>query len=284
MAEAAIEAAPQFPEPISCVATIDLGARNKWQTVSRRSCEGRELKTRIALIIMPALFAWVAVATAQDRPWPEPQVLLDAAVEQLQSAASFRMSIQQTGEPYQLALSFDGVNMLPATLASADAQIVSPDELHINAQLRLLIPLWMNVYSRAERQWLSFPAGAPWILLPAFDGFDISRLLAPDDGIEKVMSGLIAPRIADDEALVDERLAWRIEANAAGDAVEGLLFGFIDPEDDVEIEAYIATESGRLALLEILMLETVGDPDKAPSVWHIKFHDYDGPRAFESPA
>ncbi len=238
----------------------------------------------ISVIVFAAMMICAGLARAQDAPDPQPQALLDAAVAQLQAAESFRLTIEQTGEPYQLALSFDGVNMLPATLASAEAQIISPDELHISAQLRLLITLWMNIYSRADRQWLSFPAGAPWILLPAFEGFDISRLLAPNDGIEKVMSALRAPRIVDDEALIDERLAWHIRATAAGDAVEGLLFGFIDPEDDVEIEAFVAVEDGRLALIEILMLETVGEPDKAPSVWHIRFHDYDAPRDFEAPA
>ena len=247
------------------------------------SCRGAALNTRIALIILAALMACAGLAGAQESP-PEPQALIDAAVERLQSAESFRLSIVQSGEPYQLALSFDGVNMLPATLASAEAQVISPDELHISAQLNLLIPLWMDIYSRADRQWLSFPAGAPWILLPAFEGFDISRLLAPGDGIEKAMSELRAPRIADDEALVDDRLAWRIEATAAGDAVEGLLFGFIAPKDDVEIDAYIAVEDGRLVLIEILMLETVGDSTKEPSVWHIKFYDYDAPRGFEAPA
>ena len=57
-------------------------------------------------------------------------------------------------------------------------------------------------------------------------------------------------------------LAWRIEASAAGDAVEVLLFGFIDPQDDVEIDAYITCADGRLALIEILMLETSATPHR----------------------
>lgn len=235
------------------------------------------------MIILAALLAGAGLAGAQESPGLEPQALLDEAVAQLQSAESFRMSIEQSGEPYPLALSFDGVNLLPATLSRAEAQVLSPDELHISAQLNLLIPLWMDIYSRADRQWLSFPAGAPWILLPAFEGFDISRLLAPDDGIEKALAELRAPRIVDDEALVDERLAWHIEARAAGEAVEGLLFGFIAPKEDVAVDAYIAIEDGRLALMEILMLETAGDSSKEPSVWRIRFHDYDGARGFEPP-
>lgn len=209
--------------------------------------------------------------------------MLNDAVAQLQSAESFRLAIEQSGEAYPLTLSFDGVNMLHATLESADAQVVSPNELYISARLRLIIPLTMNIYARDDRQWLSFPDGAPWIPLPAFEGFDVSRLLAPGDGIEKVMTDLREPQIAA-AALVDEQPAWQIKATAAGDAVSGLLFGFINPIDDVEIDAHLTVEDGRLALIEILMLETARDPDVEPSVWRIRFYDYDAPRGFEPPA
>lgn len=242
------------------------------------------MKTRISLIIAACLAFCAGLTGAQEMPVAEPQALLDAAVERLQSADSFRLAIEQSGAPYQLALTFDGVNMLPATLQSAEAQVISPNELHISAHLHLIIPLSMDIYSRDDRQWLSFPSGAPWWQLPAFEDFDVSRLLATDDGIDRVMKDLRDPKIIDSEALVDEQLAWRIQAIAAGDAVEGLLFGFIDPQDDVEIDAFVTLADGRLALIEIFMLETTGDPDAEPSVWHIRFFDYDAPRGFEAPA
>ena len=241
------------------------------------------MKNGIKLIFLVALVLLPGVAHAQGEPAPAPKDLLGEALAQLQSAESFRLAIEQSGEPYQLALTFDGVNMLPATLASADAQIISPNELHISARLRLIIPLALDIYSRGDRQWLSFPSGASWIPLPAFADFDAGRLLAPGDGIEKLMTDLKSPQIADAEALVDEQPAWRINATAAGDAVEALLFGFIDPKDDVTIDAYITVADGRLALIEILMQETVGDRGIDPSVWHIKFYDYDAPRGFDAP-
>ena len=233
------------------------------------------------MVFLALILALAGSADAQDASEPDPQALLDAAVAQLQSAASFRVSIAQRGEPYPLAVTFDGVNTLPGSLESAEAQFVNPGELHISALVRLIIPLSLDVYALDDRQWLSFPSGAPWFQLPAFEGFDVNRLLAADDGIEKVMTELREPRIA--AALIDERPAWHIQATSAGDAVEGLLFGFIDPEDDVEIDAYLTAEDGRLALIEILMLETADDPSLEPSTWHVKFYDYDAPRGFDAP-
>ncbi len=214
----------------------------------------------------------------------EAQALLDAAVDQLQAADSFKLAITQTGAPYPLMLTFDGVNMLPAALESAEAQFVQPDELHISALLQMFIPLSLDIYSLGDQQWLSFPSGAPWFQLPAFEDFDVNRLLAPGDGIEYVMDNLHESQIIDVEAQVGEETAWKLQARAAGAGVSGLLFGFIEPADDVELLAYITVADGRFALLEITMLETVGDPQKEPSRWHIQFSDYDGPPDFEPPS
>ena len=238
------------------------------------------MKKSMTLITVAVLIVCGGLAQAQEI---STQALLDGAIDELQSAESFRLSIEQTGEPYQLALTFDGVNILPATLESAEAQVISPNELHISALIHLFIPLSIDIYSLDDRQWLSFPSGAPWLQLPEFEGFSISRLLAQGDGIDKVMTNLHDAQIADAEALVNGQPAWHIQATTAGDAVEGLLFGFIDPQDDVEIDAYITVEDRRLVLIEILMLETAGDSEKDPSVWHIKFWDYDAPRGFEPP-
>lgn len=236
------------------------------------------------LLLCGLLIVSGGLALAQEAADVEAQSLLEAAVNRLQTAGSVKLAIAQSGAPYPLALTFDGVNMLPATLQSAEAQYISPDELHISALVHLFIPLSLDIYSLGDRQWLSFPSGAPWFQLPAFEGFDVNRLLAPGDGIEFVMDSLQDARIAAEDALVGADTAWRIEGRAAGAGVSSLLFGFIEPQDDVEIVAFVTADDERFASLEITMLEPAGDPDKEPSVWHIQFSDYDGPRDFEPPS
>ena len=244
------------------------------------------MRKRIAIffLVISCLLPFVGLTQAQEELSVEPRDLLETAVDHLQAADSFSLAIDQTGKPYPLALTFDGVNMLPATLESAEAQYISPDELHISALVHLFIPLSLDIFSQDDRQWLSFPSGAPWFQLPEFEDFDVNRLLAPDDGIEYVISNLQDPQFVEDETLIDEQATWHLHATAAGDVVEGLLFGFIDPQDDVEIDAYIDIEDGHLVLIEILMLETAGDSEEDPSVWHIKFYDYDAPRGFDPPS
>lgn len=245
------------------------------------------MRLRLFLILCLSLLTISgALSLAQETDQtdaPAATALLDAAVDQLQAADSFKLAITQSGEPYPLSLTFDGVNMLPASLKSAEAQYISPDELHISALLQLFIPLSLDIYSLGEQQWLSFPSGAPWLQLPAFEGFDVNRLLAAGDGIEFVMDNLENPQILDDQAQDGDEIAFQLQARAAGAGVSGLLFGFIEPQDDVEIVAGIDAADGRFASLDITMLETVGDPEIEPSVWHIQFSDYDEPRDFEPP-
>lgn len=242
------------------------------------------VRSLIALVFaFFCLFSSGSLSLAQDEPGISAQQIVDSAVDQLQAADSFKLSIEQTGAPYPLALSFDGVNMLPATLTSAEAQYLSPNQLHISALLQFFIPLALDIYSQDDRQWLSFPSGAPWILLPAFEDFDTNRLLAAGDGIEYVMENLQDPQLGAEDAPLEAETLWKVQGRAAGEGVSGLLFGFIEPQDDVAISAYITPEDGRFASLDITMLETAGDPETAPSVWHIRFFDYDAPPAFEAP-
>ena len=253
-------------------------------TLSDTPTEDHKLRTGLsAVFALLLLVNCFGLTSAQETDEIEPQTRLDIAVDRLQAADSFKLTITQTGEPYPLALSFDGVNMLPATLSGVEAQYLSPNELHISALVQLFIPLSLDIYSRDDRQWLSFPSGAPWLQLPAFEDFDINRLLAPADGIEYVMANLQDLQIVDAEALLDEEEVWHLRARAAGAGVSGLLFGFIEPQDDVEINAYVRAADQQFALLEITMLETLGDPEKEPSVWHIQFHDYDALPDFEPP-
>lgn len=221
---------------------------------------------------------------ADDGGENEARALLEAAVAQLQAADSFKLAIAQTGEPYPLAISLDGFNSLPASLISADAHFIQPGELYISVNVRLFLSVWLNVYALAEKQWLSFPSGAPWRLLPPFEGFDVNRLMAADDGIQLVIDGLLAPRIIDDPALIDDEMYWRLQGLAEPAGISALLFGFIEPQDHVELVAYIHAEDGRLASLELTMLETAGIEGVEATVWLLEFYDYDGERDFEPPS
>lgn len=209
---------------------------------------------------------------------PNAQTMLENAVAELQSARSFRLSISQSGASYPLSITFDGTNMIPATLQSADAQYISPSELHISAALHIFLTVTMDVYSLDNRQWISFPSGAPYFPLPAFEGFDVNRLLARDDGIDRVVANLQGLEVLE----TDDADTSHLRARSAGEMVSGLLFGFMEPGGDVEIDFWINAD-GRFAQIELLMLDTFEATPKDPSRWHIAFSDYDAPRDFTPP-
>lgn len=210
---------------------------------------------------------------------PNARNMLENAVAELQSASSFRLTISQSGASYPLSITFDGTNMIPATLQNADAQYISPNELHISAALHIFLTMTMEVYSLDNRQWISFPSGAPYISLPAFEGFDVNRLLAREDGIDRVVANLQGLEVVGR----DDADTAHLRARSAGELVSGLLFGFIEPGDDVEIDFWLDAD-GRFAQIELLMLETLAAAPDDPSRWQIAFSDYDEPHAFTPPA
>lgn len=220
-------------------------------------------------------------ATRNELP-SDPQALLEEIVENMQATDTFRLTIEQTGTPYPLLLSFDGVNIVEAELRRGTAQFVSPNELFINVTLRIGVVVSVDIFSLDDRQWASFPSGAPWYQLPPFPDFDISKLMAEGAGMEYAMTNLEDIEILGEETLIDGTNALHIQANASGEVVRGLLFGLIEPEDDVKVDAYINTADSRFSLVEVTMLETT-EENEDPSVWRIEFYDYDAEKEFEVP-
>lgn len=229
----------------------------------------------LTLLILLALICCLPLR-AQTKPTA--QMVLENALAELQSAQSFRLSIRQSGASYPLSITIDGTTMLPATLQSADAQYISPNELHISAALQLFLTVTMDVYSLGNRQWISLPSGAPYFALPAFAGFDVNRLLARDAGFTRVVANLQGLEMVATDAAGTAHL----RARSDGEVVSGLLFGFIEPGGDVEIDFWIDAD-GRFAQLELLMLDTFAAAPEDPARWHIAFSDYDGPRDFTPP-
>lgn len=210
----------------------------------------------------------------------DPQALLETAVENMQAADSFRMIIEQRGQPYPLRLSLDGVNTITAKLQRAAAQYISPSELYIQVKLDMGITAMVDIFSLDDQQWIRLANGAPWLPFSVGEVFDISRLMADEDGLEYAMTHLTSPQILGQVTLIDGAQTTRIRATAAGETVTSLLLGLLEPSGDVQMDAYIRTDSQRLALIEITLLEDGGDD---PTVWRIEFYDYDVPRDFDRP-
>ncbi len=213
----------------------------------------------------------------------DPQAFLEEVVVNMQALDTFRMIVEQTGVSYPLLLSFDGVNVVRADLRRGVAQFIAPDELFINVTLRIGVVVSVDIYSLEEDQWASFPSGAPYYKLPPYEGFDIGRLMADEDGMEYAMTNLNDIEILGVETLIDGTDAIHVTATADGDVVLGLLFGLIEPQDDVKVDVYIDPVSKRFTLVEVTMLETVNDETDEPAVFRIEFYDFNDEKDFVAP-
>jgi LppX_LprAFG lipoprotein len=240
------------------------------------------------IVVLLAGLSLVLVACGTGQPSrselpTDPQALLEEVVVNMQAVDTFRMTIEQSGPPYPILLSFDGTSVIQAELRRGTAQFISPNELFINVNVKIGVVVSVDVFSLDDLQWASFPSGAPWYQLPPFPDFDISRLMAKDDGMEYAMTNLENVNIIGEETLIDGSTAIHIQANATGEVVRGLLFGLIEPEDDVQVDVYINPADSRFALVEVTMLETITEDSAERSVWRIEFYDYNAPQDFDVP-
>lgn len=214
----------------------------------------------------------------------DPQTLLADAVDKMQAADGFRMTIEQSGASYPLSIALDGVNALPAELLRASAQYVRPDQLFVNLKLQMVITATVDAFLLGDRQWLSVPSGAPWRELPVYEGgFDMGSLMAEGAGIEAALSGLDAPQLLGETALIDGTKALHLRAVAGGEVLRSLLFGLIEPAADVQMDVYVGVDDRRIALIEMTMLESSGAAGENPSLWRVEFYDYDRAPDFEPP-
>lgn len=214
----------------------------------------------------------------------DPQTYLEDVVVNMQAVDTFRMTIEQIGPAYPLLLSFDGVSIVEAELKRGTAQFATPNELFINVTLKIGVTVSVDIYSLDDTQWASFPSGAPYYKLPPYPDFDISRLMADGDGMEYAMTNLENIEILGEETLIDGSSAIHLKATAPGEVVQGLLFDLIEPEGDVQVDAYINPEDNRFSQVVVTMLETVTDDNEEPSIWRIEFFDYNDTKDFAVPA
>jgi hypothetical protein len=239
------------------------------------------------IVVLLAGLCFLITACGAEQPSNEIPTdlreLLGEVVENMQATDTFQLTLEQIGPPYPLLLSLDGVSVIEAELQRGTAQFINPNELFINAKLRIGFSVSVDIFSRDERQWVSFPSGGSWHQLPPFPDFDISRLMAENDGMDYAMKNLNDIEFIGEETLIDGTTALHLQANATGDVVYSLLFGLVVLDENVQVDVYITPDDKRLALVELTMLESnLGDNDEK-SVWRLEFYGYNEPQYFDSP-
>ncbi|GAB1420993.1 hypothetical protein MASR2M15_11250 [Anaerolineales bacterium] len=241
----------------------------------------------IKYCLIPLLILLIAACSPTEEPATDvqdPIVLLQEAVDQIQSYETFHMILEQTGAPYYFGIAFDeGDDVIGARLLRAQGQFINPDELFANVKLNIGLTASVDLFARGDDQWLRPPASKDWVHFPFAEGFDPGRILAADAGLQAALSTLQNIEYMGLETLIDGSQAYHIKGTASGEVVNDLMFGLLTLENDVDVDIYIDQVAKNPSQIIVTMPETITAEDPEPTRWVIEIFDINAEPSFEYP-
>lgn len=242
---------------------------------------------RAALVVLVAALLLAACSGGTPTETPvDPIALVTAAADKIRSVSTFSLTVDQTGPDYYIYTSY-----ARAVFKSARGQYVAPDEMQASVRVSALgVPVDVDVYAKADDQWYrAIWTGNNWLHEPFQEGFNPETLIAEDSGFQSALNSLIDIKYSGVMELESGVSADRLDATANGPDVAALLGGLIEPVGTVEVEAYIARDSGYPARFVIREFDSpyVATPlpgqTNDPVTWTIDLYDFNGAPQLDRP-
>ncbi len=219
-----------------------------------------------------------------DEPSPEPNALLDEAVENITATNTFRMLLEQRGASYPFLISLDETGgTVQAALRRAEAQYVAPDAFYANVILNVSgVPFTIDIFARNENQWLRLPP-APWLNIPFAPGFNPMHLISAGSGFEAALATLLELQYIGIESLEDGTSTFHLRGVASGPSVSDLLVGLLQTANDVLVDVYIERATRLPALIIVTQPETATEEEPEPTTWRVEVYDFDDAADIDDP-
>jgi hypothetical protein len=237
---------------------------------------------RLFVLILVVLLA--ACSTAQptaETPTPmNPLDLVTEAANNIRSANTFRISVDESGPDYTIYTEY-----APVYFRRATAQYVSPGVMQ--AAIRVIaagIPIDIDVYSRGAEQWYrAIWTANRWIEQAFAQDFNPETLIAENTGFESALKALIDLKYVGEETLESGAQTYHLAATANGPDVAALLGGLIEPVGVVEVDVYVDKTSKQPARFVITEHDSPyavtpeAGQEAEPVVWTIDIYDINAP-------
>jgi len=172
---------------------------------------------------------------------PDPPALLRQAFSNLRAAATLRIDLQHSGEPW-----FVSTNLGELPFRQLRAAFVAPDTLQAVARVAVLgLPVEVELFARGEQQWYRNPllTANRWQGGVLVEGFNPQQLVSADSGFHQVPGALGGLTWQGLVALEDGRAAHHLRGRAQGAALGALLLNLVQLSGELPTEVYIERDS-----------------------------------------
>lgn len=258
---------------------IDKMLRNERTTAVRRVFLGLLL---MSLWLLASCSPTVENATPTS---PAPEPLLRDAVNNIRTADSFAMDVEQGGTPFAFIFQL-GANDAPfrTVMQRAQAHFVAPDQLHANGRITVeeSASISIQLFVDGFTQWIKPPL-LGWRQYEYAPGFNPRLLMGEDSGFNRALSRLNSLEYIGQETRLGETV-YHLRGSANGEVVNDLLFGLLIINNPVAIvDVFIEAET-RLPTELLLTLPDTATDTTDDTFWRLDLFDINQPQNFEQPA
>jgi hypothetical protein len=227
---------------------------------------------------MLVLMLGACTGTATEAPLPDAQSLLKKSAAEVKSAKSIKIKLELSGAPSFV----DPDNRV--SFVSANGAYVAPDRVSATVTAKILsIPGQVDVIAIGDDQWMrnQLLTAGRWAKAVFSPGFNAAKLVNSDEGIEKALNSLKEVKVIGREDVFGTKM-YHLTATADGADISALTVGLIRGKV-VNVDIYIAIDTGRVDHVIMVQPDTVTEKEPKPTTWTLELFDYDGNAKIEAP-
>jgi len=216
--------------------------------------------------------------TATPIPLPDAQSLLTKAAAEVQAAKSIKIKLELTGAPSYV----DDKKLV--SFVSANGFYVSPDKLSATVTVKIgSIPGQVDVVAIGDDQWMNnaLLTAGHWAKAVFSPGFNAGKLVSSEEGINSAISSLKDPKLMGRENVFGTDM-YHVAGISDGASMAALTVGLIRGKV-VNVDIYIAVETGRVDHVVMVQPDTVTAKEKTPTTWTLELYDYNAEAKIEAP-
>jgi len=232
----------------------------------------------VGLILALALVA-CGGAKVTDVPLPDAQALLTKAATEVKNAKSIKIKLELSGAPSYV----DPPRNLVA-FVSANGVYVAPDRLSATITAKIgSIPGQVDVVAIGNDQWMKNPllTAGHWSKAVFSPGFNAGKLVSSEEGINSAISSLKEPKMVGRETVFGTQM-YHVAGVSDGANMAALTVGLIRGKV-VNVDIYVAIDTGRVDRMVMVQTDTVTEKEKTPTTWTLELYDYDAEAKVDAP-
>ena len=249
----------------------------------------RFLILSVSLLLISALIAGCGGDDDTDsETLPEAEDLLNDAIDNLESATSFEMTVGVSG--YPVIIQINGLGLPDETQLAfkyASGTFAAPDSMQASVEFSvgdITAAAELIAIGRDQYLQMNLLTGSRWLNQELIEGFSPSSLLSAETGIPHALRNVSGLELAGKKDL-DGLAVYLLTGKVQAADVNAFTFGLINTQTgELDIEVYVLTDEHLVEQVVLREPLPAQAQDEEPTTWTINIANYNEPVEIVAPA